>query len=436
MPINSTDYLQELHEAIEKKNVNKIAKIMKDYDLKLVNNKIIPNDPEKIKQEAEYWDKQQYIRKIQLNSLYGALLNPACKMYDDRLGQSVTLSGRRIVRHMCANINEILTGNYDYKGEAIVYSDTDSSYFSAWPLRDRLEFEGFDWSKENVISLYDNIAEAMNETWPSKLQEEFNIPANRCVIKASRELVASKGLFITKKRYAVLIFDKEGTREDINGKPGKIKAMGLDLKRSDTPERIQDFLESILTNVLQGYSEDSIISQIKEFREEFAKWPAWEKGTPKRANNITSYRERDENKRNTALNIDLHQKLAVAKNASEIKKIQEEIAKVKKLTLPGHVAASLNWNKLRQLNGDAMSMPIQDGQKVIVCKLKPNIWKMNSVAYPVDEMNLPEWFKQLPFDTDGMEETVLDGKLENLLNVLNWDLNASKRTEIDDLFAF
>ena len=322
---------------------------------------------------------------------------------------------------------------YFFGNEILLHN---SVYFSAWPLRDQPEFSDFEWTKENVILLYDKIAEAMNETWPKKLSEEFNIPENRCVIRAGRELVASKGLFITKKRYAVLVFDKEGVREDVDGKPGKIKAMGLDLKRSDTPEKIQDFLESVLINVLQGHSEQSIINQIKKFRTEFSQWPAWEKGSPKRANNITSYRERDENKRDTALNIELYQKLAASKSSAEAKRIQAEIDKIKKLTLPGHVSASLNWNKLRQLNNDTMSMPIQDGQKVIVCKLKPNIWKMNSVAYPVDEMNLPEWFKQLPFDTDGMEETVLDGKLENLLGVLNWDLNASKRNEIDELFDF
>jgi hypothetical protein len=51
-------------------------------------------------------------------------------------------------------------------------------------------------------------------------------------------------------------------------------------------------------------------------------------------------------------------------------------------------------------------------------------------------MHLPDWFKSLPFDVDGMEQTVLDGKLENLLGVLKWDLNSSKLTEIDELFEF
>ena len=41
------------------------------------------------------------------------------------------------------------------------------------------------------------------------------------IIMGGRELIATKGLFIKKKRYAVLIFDMEGNRLDVNGKPGK-----------------------------------------------------------------------------------------------------------------------------------------------------------------------------------------------------------------------
>ena len=44
------------------------------------------------------------------------------------------------------------------------------------------------------------------------------------LIRAGRELVASKGIFITKKRYAVLIYDLEGERLDEDDAIGKVKA--------------------------------------------------------------------------------------------------------------------------------------------------------------------------------------------------------------------
>jgi DNA polymerase elongation subunit (family B) len=64
--------------------------------------------------------------------LYGAILNPGCRFFDKRIGQSTTLTGRQIVKHMAGKVNEIITGDFDHRGKAIIYGDTDSCYFSAY----------------------------------------------------------------------------------------------------------------------------------------------------------------------------------------------------------------------------------------------------------------------------------------------------------------
>ena len=61
--------------------------------------------------------------KIQV---YGAIGNPGSRWYDPRVAQSVTLSGRCIVKHMQSKINEIITGDYNHLGIACIYGDTDS----------------------------------------------------------------------------------------------------------------------------------------------------------------------------------------------------------------------------------------------------------------------------------------------------------------------
>ena len=33
------------------------------------------------KAEIEFWDKRQLVKKINLNSLYGAILNPGCRFF-------------------------------------------------------------------------------------------------------------------------------------------------------------------------------------------------------------------------------------------------------------------------------------------------------------------------------------------------------------------
>ena len=64
-------------------------------------------------EEAAYYDRLQYVYKIKLNSLYGALSNLYFRFYDLRMGESTTGTGRMILRHQCQKTNEVLEGKYD-----------------------------------------------------------------------------------------------------------------------------------------------------------------------------------------------------------------------------------------------------------------------------------------------------------------------------------
>jgi len=132
---------------------------------------------------------------------------------------------------------------------------------------------------------------------------------------------------------------------------------------------------------------------------------AWTKGSPKSVNNLTKH----------TVNWEKTGKCGV-----------------------GHAMAAINWNYLRKMHGDNYSMKIVDGMKVVVCKLKSNALGMTSVAYPTDELRLPDWFKELPFDDSLMEQTLVDEKIDNLLGVLNWDIkrNIDVKSTFDTLFSF
>ena len=353
--------------------------------------------------EREFLDKRQLVKKINLNSLYGAILNPGCRFFDKRIGQSTTLTGRAIAHHMDSFVNECITGTYDHVGDAVIYGDADSVYFSAWPIiKKDVEAGDMEWSKEICIQLYDAISDQLNDSWPAFMEQAFHVPrSNGVIIKGGRELIADRGLFITKKRYAVNIFDLEGKRLDVEGKQGKIKAMGLDLKRSDTPVVIQKFLMTLLTRVLAGAQREEIIEMIKSFKYDFKERPAWEKGSPKRVNNLTKY--------------------------------SAEEKKLGRANMPGHVRAAMNWNSMKKMNSDNYSQSIVDGMKTIVCKLKANPLNWTSIGYPTDELHIPQWFKDLPFDDAAMEATVVDQKIDNLLSVLEWDL--AQETDTSNTFS-
>ncbi len=363
--------------------------------------------------EQVYWDKRQLVKKIQLNSLYGAILNPHCRFYDKRIGQSTTLTGRAITKHMAAETNRMLTGEYDYEGQCVIYGDTDSVYFSAAPVMGDQKLD-----MDSAIKLYDHVSATVSDTFPQYLKDTFNVPLETGqVMKAGREVVGRAGLFLTKKRYGILCLDIEGYQPE----GGKLKAMGLEIKRSDTPEFIQDFLEELLVDCLNGLGEDHIIERIKEFKTYFKDLDPWGKGMPKRANNVTLYTAKMLEKATAPQTNTLH-KLNALKNEKQSNMI------------PGHVRASINWNNLKKANSDAYSLTITDGMKVVVCKLKNNPMGYTSIAYPTDELNLPQWFKDLPFDEEAMEETVLDKKIENVIGPMGYDLSKTTQSETFSTF--
>lgn len=355
-----------------------------------------------LKEQFQFWDQRQLSKKIQLNALYGALTNPASRFYDVRMGQSITLTGRSIVRHMAYTVHEYFTGERNYEGSTVIYGDTDSVYYSASPIKDKLIEQGFIFNEENVKTLYDAAATHVNSTFKKFMMDTFNCREDRAEkIKADREICGRAGLFIKKKRYAIDVYDVDGM--PVEG-GSYLKIMGIETQRSDTPEFIQDFLKLLIKQVLSSTSNDDILTFISDFRKSFRKMNAWELGTPKRCNNLTNYSK------------------AADKNS--------------KAFMPGHVRAAYNWNKLRKVHEDNRTMPISDGAKTIVCMLKQNVYRLKSIGYPIDEANLPEWFTSLPFDTEGMEEVLIDKKLENIIGDLGYDITTTKQSDLfNELFT-
>lgn len=127
----------------------------------------------------EYWYQRQLAKKIDLNSLYGALLNKHCRFYDKRLGQSTTLTGRSITRHMAAKINEVITGEYDYLGKSIVYGDSVSkdtiiqTTFGDMSVEDAFSFGNRYWNEPNTNKEYSHRLGMKVKTYDPDTDEEY-----------------------------------------------------------------------------------------------------------------------------------------------------------------------------------------------------------------------------------------------------------------------
>lgn len=385
-------------------------------------NDITEDDPgyDELKVEQEYYDRLQNVKKLFLNSSYGATLNPGFRFYDQRMGQSITLSGRNITKHMIRKLGEILKGTYEFIKEFIT-SDTDSAYVTVSFLMDHLK-ETTGKKEEDLIdeliSLIDTISIELNESFPPKLRDIFFLDDERGkVIIANREIVARRGLFKgAKKRYALSVIDIEGVRKSF------LKIMGMETKRTDTPRFIQVFLESMIEGVIaDDLPYEEIVQKVRTFVDDvFRKRNPWENGSPCRVSNIT--------------------------NLSRLRIMFEEgfdpdtetMTKIDNPRIHFSVIAGDNTNRYIKYHEETGMDVIREGDKVEVIHLfqdpKLNPLNFKTVARPVDATFIPEWFQQLPFDMFVAEEKLIYKKLDNIFGELGWDFRPPK-THADDVFG-
>ncbi len=387
----------------------------KDYSMAQVGEK----DEAKLadlKAKTEYYKMLEQVMKIFLNSTYGAYLNEGFRFFDPRLGRSVTLSGRVVVQHMGKFSGKEIVGTYEHDSRALIYGDTDSSYVRLDWYMNKL---GLEANVDNAVKLADDLGEKINAAFPNFMNENFHIGKKRGgIIQTGREIVARRGLFRdVKKKYALYVVDEEGKRVEI------IKVIGMEPRRSDTPKFVQDFLMNCITGVLQhNKTYDEIYDSVQDFRVNiFRKKDYWRRGRPCRVNNLTT-------------------KSAQINNYEEL--VADGYIGVEKPRPASAVVAAKNTNDLIAVYDEKNWDLIRDGDKVEVLYLKEkNDLDLRSVAIKVDELYVPGWFKELPFDNDRHELALLDQKLFNVLgSIMDWDFAPKSDymeevTEVVDFFA-
>ena len=357
---------------------------------------------------AGYYDRLQYVYKIKLNSLYGALTNLYFRFYDLRMGESTTATGRAILKHQCRTVSKVLEGNYNvdfplymtiadaiesgysqveaeqialhgpyfngqYQSHSVIYGDTDSTYFRTYAE-----------SVEEATILADAIADKVNESYPEFMRETFLCtPGYDGIIKAAREIVMDKGIFVEKKRYILHLVDLDGKKVD------KMKIMGLDTKKTTLPAEVSKALNGFIEAFLKGEEWDSVAERVVDYKTRlFSTEDITLIGLPKGVQNVEDY---------TA---------AYAEGGV-------------KTRLPGHVAASIYYNECLAKYGDKVSLPIKSGMKIKVFYLTGKHGKFKSIALPTDLEQVPSWFTDnLIVDRKAHIERLVDNPIENILKAI------------------
>lgn len=176
--------------------------------------------------------------KIIMNSFYGVLGTPGCRIHDSRLTSSITKRSHDVILQTVDLIEDA--------GYSVIYGDTDSVFVA---LGKRFENKQADAVGQQLIS-------HINQFWQQSLEAEYGI---KSYLEMEYETHFIKFFMPTirgsvkgsKKRYAGMVEDSEGNKV--------IKFKGLETVRTDWTQLAKDFQQELYERVFNEEAYDEFI---------------------------------------------------------------------------------------------------------------------------------------------------------------------------------
>ena len=377
--------------------VAKLFQDRQDYKKKMLaaQQRYEETKDKKYQNDISKYNNFQMARKIQLNSLYGAWANYYFRYFDDRIAEGITLTGQYIIRTVGKALDEYLNkicGTKDYQYS--FYSDTDSCYITLDPLVKKFYANK---STEEISAILDKICE-------EKITKAINAACTDLAnytqafehkIFFKREAIATRGIWVAKKRYALNVLNNEGVQY---AEP-KLKVMGLEIVRSSTPEAIRKTLKEAVSVAITK-DEAALQEFVVRARERYNDLPPEAIAFPRGVNNLAKYTSR----------ADIYAK-----------------------GTPMHVRGALLFNHyIKERNLDHKYQAIQEGEKIKFLYLRtPNHIKENCIGFIGElpaELGLTKFV-----DYDIMWEKSFIEPLNGIVASLGW--NTSPQASLADLFA-
>jgi len=337
----------------------------------------------------------QMARKIQMNSLYGAWANEYFRFYDSKIAEGITMTGQYIIqvvgRELNAWLNKVCgTKDADYS----FYSDTDSCYVTMSTLVNKFYK---DQSKEKVLSILNKICEEKIEEVLNRackgLADYTNAYEQKIFFK--REVIADRGIWVAKKRYALNVLDSEG----VTYAEPKLKVMGLEIVRSSTPEYVREKLKEAVKICLTK-TELDLHAYISKVEAEYK--------------NLSP------------------EQIAFPRGVSGLEQYASSTSIYVKAT-PMHVRASLlyNWH-LKKQGLEKRYEQIREGDKIKFLYLKtPNHIGENAIGFIG---SIPREFGLEKFiDHETMFQKSFIEPLNTILSGINWSIKP--QATLEDLFG-
>lgn len=330
-----------------------------------------------------------------MNSLYGAMGNVFFRYYDIRIAEGITMTGQLIIRTVAKRLNDYLnkllkTKDIDYS----FYSDTDSTYITLKNMVNRFREKD---TVEKIVQQIDDICikdiEPEINRGCEDLSNYLNVYDKK--IKFKREVIADRGIWIAKKRYALNVHNAEGVAYS----PPKLKVLGMEIVRSSTPAPVRKALKEAVTIALTQ-DEETIKEYVGNLEKKWNELKPEEIAFPRGVNGINEYSDSN----------------SIFKKATPI-----------------HVRGALIYNHLIKTKKLEMAyQPIQEGDKIKFLYLKePNPLGTHVISFnstiPL-ELNLDKYI-----DYEKMFEKSFIEPLNSLLQCIGWELR--EQASLEGLFG-
>lgn len=144
-----------------------------------------------------------------------------------------------------------------------------SNYYSLQKIKNKIinDNDDINTKVDKMDNFIQKVVDPIIEDYNKKYCEIFNLMQPEQV-KAEREAISDKGVFVAKKRYFLRVYDMEGVRYE----DPYMKRMGIEIIRTSTPDFSKKYLNDSI-NIILDSDNSSLVKWLNEIKKKFTSVP-------------------------------------------------------------------------------------------------------------------------------------------------------------------